>query len=48
MPESVVIINSKLPDGENTATVPARSLHVWEEQGWKVAPKAKQEPDTKS
>lgn len=45
MPETVVIVNPKLPDGENTATVPKRSLHVWEAGGWKVAPKAKQEPD---
>lgn len=48
MPESVVIIHPDLPekDGGNTATVPKRSLHVWEAQGWKVVAKAKQ-PDPK-
>ena len=44
MPESVVIVHPDLPakDGGNTATVPARSLHVWKAQGWKVAPKSEQ------
>lgn len=44
MSETVVIVHPDLPekDGGNTATVPARSLHVWKEQGWKVAPKADQ------
>lgn len=48
MSKSVVIVNSKLPDGENTATVPERSLHVWEARGWKVAPKSQQPEAPKS
>ncbi len=46
--KSVVIVNSKLPEDGNTATVPERSLHVWEAQGWKLAPKTQQTEPPKS
>lgn len=46
-PKIVTIINSKLPEGGNTAEVheDAAEVFIAQNNGWKLAPKS-QQPDT--
>ncbi len=45
-PKTVTIINSKLPEGANTAEVfeGAAEVFIAQDNGWKIAPKS-QQPD---
>lgn len=46
MPDKVTLVHKDLPD--ESISVPARAVSIWEQSGWKKAPKSQQPAEDKS